>query len=42
MRYFAQGRSDNSILGGTGHWPVPAGYQPAGLLGGKLPPKTGW
>ena len=24
--------SENSVLGGTGHWPVAAGYQPAVLL----------
>jgi hypothetical protein len=27
--------------GGTGNLPVPAGYQPAAALGGKLPPKNG-
>ena len=27
----------NLVWGGTGHWPVPAGYQPAGCFGGKLP-----
>ncbi len=41
MRCRGKIRSENPIVGGTGHWPVPAGYQPAGLLGGKLPPKTG-
>ena len=33
---------ENSVWGETGHWPVPAGYQPAGFFGGKLPPQTGW
>jgi hypothetical protein len=33
--------SENPNLGGTGHWPVLVGYQPAGAFGGKLPPKTG-
>jgi len=26
------------LPGGTGHWPVAAGCQPAACLGGKLPP----
>ena len=30
------------LWGGTGHWPVPAGYQPASYFGGKLPPQTDW
>jgi hypothetical protein len=33
---------EDSVLGGTGRWPVAAGYQPAAHFGGKLPPKTGW
>jgi glycosyltransferase involved in cell wall biosynthesis len=33
--------SENPNPGGTGHWPVLEGYQPAGAFGGKLPPKTG-
>ena len=43
-----QGRPDRAMrlygkshLGGTGHRPIPAGDQPAGFFGGKLPPKTG-
>jgi hypothetical protein len=31
-----------NLPGGTGHWPVAAGYQPAATFGGKSPPKTGW
>ena len=37
----AENLFENPVLGGTGHWPVPAGYQPDGGLGGKLPPSTG-
>ena len=32
----AKSRLENRVLGGTGHWPVPAGYQPAGCFGWQV------
>ena len=37
----AESPFESQVWGGTGHWPVAAGDQPAAGFGGRLPPKTG-
>src|SRR2546425_11944180 len=37
----SQSLSENTLMGGTGHWPVAAGHQPPPGLRGQLAPEKG-